>query len=213
MSQVISALSNLLLGPAAFLSGSDPTWVVGEIALAGSLAVLPAWWLARSVGGPLAGALSGGIIAISATAIGESTSIWNPNLVMLPAGLAINTPYYVCTDVSSTKFKVSATFGGSPVDITSTGTGTHSVLHWQDFELNGTPSATGVCKIECYAKAQSVTTGTVFWLPSRCGRSICRRLFCLSPRGAIPRRQRRWQRCRQFRLMLKPSSCCCRRIT
>lgn len=42
----------------------------------------------------------------------------------LPAGLAVNTPYYV-RDVTGNTFKVALTSGGVAVDITSTGTGTH----------------------------------------------------------------------------------------
>lgn len=45
----------------------------------------------------------------------------------LPAGLSANTPYFV-RDSTTNTFKVSATKGGSAVDITDTGTGTHS---WQ----------------------------------------------------------------------------------
>ncbi len=45
----------------------------------------------------------------------------------LPAGLSANTPYFV-RDSTTNTFKVSATKGGSAVDVTDTGTGTHS---WQ----------------------------------------------------------------------------------
>jgi len=43
----------------------------------------------------------------------------------LPAGLALATNYYV-RDVTTDTFKVSATPGGTAVDITDTGTGTHT---------------------------------------------------------------------------------------
>src|SRR3712207_7894152 len=39
-----------LLAPVAFLSGADPLWVVGFIALAGVAAVVVVWWLARAIG-------------------------------------------------------------------------------------------------------------------------------------------------------------------
>lgn len=42
----------------------------------------------------------------------------------LPAGLATDTPYYV-RDTSGDTFKLAATSGGSAIDITDTGTGTH----------------------------------------------------------------------------------------
>lgn len=54
----------------------------------------------------------------------------------LPAGLALNTDYFV-RDMNRTAgtFKVSATLGGSAVDITDTGTGTHTVTPkvWSSF--------------------------------------------------------------------------------
>jgi hypothetical protein len=77
------ALWYYLLAPAAFLSGADPTAVVAEIALAGVAAVAVTWWLARSIGGPLAGFVAGLAIALSSSAIEASTFIWNPNLVAL----------------------------------------------------------------------------------------------------------------------------------
>jgi 4-amino-4-deoxy-L-arabinose transferase-like glycosyltransferase len=77
------ALWYYLLAPPAFLSGADPTAVVAEIALAGVAAVAVTWWLARSIGGPLAGFVAGLAIALSSTAIEASTFIWNPNLVAL----------------------------------------------------------------------------------------------------------------------------------
>lgn len=46
----------------------------------------------------------------------------------LPAGLSANTDYYVLKDTITTNtFKVSATPDGTPVDITDTGTGTHTM--------------------------------------------------------------------------------------
>jgi len=44
----------------------------------------------------------------------------------LPGGLAINTDYFV-RDVSGSTFKLAATVGGAAIDITSTGTGVHSL--------------------------------------------------------------------------------------
>ncbi len=44
----------------------------------------------------------------------------------LPGGLATDTPYFV-RDTSGNTFKLSATSGGSAIDITDTGTGTHFV--------------------------------------------------------------------------------------
>jgi 4-amino-4-deoxy-L-arabinose transferase-like glycosyltransferase len=83
------ALLYYLLAPAAFLSGADPTAVVTEIALAGVAAVVVTWWLARSIGGPLAGFVAGLVMALSSSAIASSTFIWNPNLVALASGAAL----------------------------------------------------------------------------------------------------------------------------
>lgn len=54
----------------------------------------------------------------------------------LPAGLSLATNYFViASGLTTTAFKVSATSGGSAVDITDTGTGTHSVSRYEN--LNG----------------------------------------------------------------------------
>jgi Dolichyl-phosphate-mannose-protein mannosyltransferase len=77
-----------LLAPAAFLSGADPVAVTGEIALVGCAAVAAAWWLARLIGGPLAGLAAALLAAVSPAGIDESTFIWNPNLIPLASALA-----------------------------------------------------------------------------------------------------------------------------
>ena len=46
----------------------------------------------------------------------------------LPAGLSLATDYYVLTVPSTTTLTVSASRGGAVVDITTTGTGTHTML-------------------------------------------------------------------------------------
>jgi 4-amino-4-deoxy-L-arabinose transferase-like glycosyltransferase len=78
-----------LLAPAAWVSGADPVAVVGEIALLGVVAVALAWWVARSVAGPLAGVAAGLVMAVSATAIRRSTFIWNPNVLAFSTLLAV----------------------------------------------------------------------------------------------------------------------------
>lgn len=79
-----------LLSPAAALTGGDsPLAVVTLIALAGIAAVGVVWWLARAVGGPVAGAVAGLTMALSAAAIDESTFIWNPNLIALSSAVAL----------------------------------------------------------------------------------------------------------------------------
>jgi hypothetical protein len=83
------ALYYYLLAPAALLSGADPTVVVGEIALGGVAAVAVTWWLARSIAGSVAGFAAALVMAVSASAIDESTFIWNPNLIALSSALAL----------------------------------------------------------------------------------------------------------------------------
>jgi 4-amino-4-deoxy-L-arabinose transferase-like glycosyltransferase len=79
-----------LLSPAAFLTGGDsPLAVVALIAFAGIAAVGVVWWLARSIGGPLAGGVAALLMALSASAIDESTFIWNPNLIALSSAVAL----------------------------------------------------------------------------------------------------------------------------
>ncbi len=78
-----------LLAPAAALSGADPLTVVAAIALAGVAAVAVTWWLARAIGGPVAGAVAALLMAVSASAVDESTFIWNPNLIALSSAVAL----------------------------------------------------------------------------------------------------------------------------
>jgi 4-amino-4-deoxy-L-arabinose transferase-like glycosyltransferase len=78
-----------LLAPAAIASSADPVAVTAEIALFGIAAVAGTWWLARLVGGPLAGAAAGLLAAVSPAGIDESTFIWNPNLIPAAAALAL----------------------------------------------------------------------------------------------------------------------------
>ena len=79
-----------LLSLAAFLTGGDsPLAVVAVIAIAGIAAVGVVWWLARSVGGPVAGVVAGFVMAVSTAAVDESTFIWNPNLIALSSAIAL----------------------------------------------------------------------------------------------------------------------------
>jgi hypothetical protein len=77
-----------LLAPFAAISGANPVAVVAAIAAAGVAAVVVTWWLARSIGGPIAGLVAAGLMAVSAAAIEESTFIWNPNLIALSSAVA-----------------------------------------------------------------------------------------------------------------------------
>ncbi len=86
-----------LLAPSAWLGGGDPAFVVGEIALLGVLAVALVASLARNVGGMLAGTTAGLLMAVSATAVDESTFLWNPNLVAFTSALAVTAAWRAWT--------------------------------------------------------------------------------------------------------------------
>jgi hypothetical protein len=79
----------VLLAPAAFVSNADPTVVTGWIALGGIAAVAVTGWLARSIAGPVAGLVAASLMAVSASAVDESTFIWNPNLIALTSSVAL----------------------------------------------------------------------------------------------------------------------------
>ena len=79
----------LLLAPAAALSHADPVAVTTWIALGGVAAVAVTGWLARSIAGPIAGLLAALLLAVSSSAIEESTFIWNPNLIALSSSIAL----------------------------------------------------------------------------------------------------------------------------
>ncbi len=87
------------------------------------------------------------------TYTGGGWTPWDGRAVMftttttLPAGLSLNTLYYIRdTDLNNTRFKVSSTVGGGAVDITGTGTGTHSISlfidDWQATAVVGFFAAT-----------------------------------------------------------------------
>lgn len=78
-----------LLAPAAAISNDDPVVVTMFIALLGIGAVALTWWLARAIGGSLAGAIAGLLLAVSPAAIDESTFIWNPNPIAFFAVLSL----------------------------------------------------------------------------------------------------------------------------
>lgn len=77
-----------LLAPGVAIGGLDPTAAVVVVALAGIASVGFVWFLARAIGGRAAGLIAGLLFAVSATEVGRSTSLWNPNVVPLGAALA-----------------------------------------------------------------------------------------------------------------------------
>ncbi|MEZ0241306.1 MAG: ArnT family glycosyltransferase [Chloroflexota bacterium] len=77
-----------LLGPVAFVSGTDPGALVWVMAAFGIATVAVAWWLAAEIGGRLAGMIAGLFMAVSPAGIEASTFLWNANLLPFFAGLA-----------------------------------------------------------------------------------------------------------------------------
>jgi hypothetical protein len=78
------------LAPAAALTGGDsPLAVVFLIALGGIVAVGVTWWLARAIGGPVAGLVAAFAMALSASSVDASTFIWNPNIIPLSSSIAL----------------------------------------------------------------------------------------------------------------------------
>ena len=65
-----------------------------EIALFGIGAVAAVWWLARLVGGPVAGLAAALLAAVSPAGIEASTFIWNPNLIPLASAVAFAAALY-----------------------------------------------------------------------------------------------------------------------
>ncbi len=66
-------------------------------------------------------------ITLASNGFNNGQPIQFSSTVTLPAGLLANTTYYVI-NVATNTFQVSTTFNGSAVDITTQGTGTHSVV-------------------------------------------------------------------------------------
>ena len=54
----------------------------------------------------------------------------------LPSGLSASTNYFVINDSSGTSFKLSATLGGSAIDITSNGSGTNTITTIDPAQIN-----------------------------------------------------------------------------
>lgn len=73
----------------------------------------------------------------------------------LPAGLSLATTYYVVS-ATSTTFKVAATRGGSAIDITTTGTGTHTCTFTESASQNISDTARSLVKIINTAAASTV---------------------------------------------------------
>ena len=109
------ALYYYLLAPAAWISGANPVVVTAAIALAGVAAVAVTWWLGRSIGGALAGILAALLMAVSASAVEESTFIWNPNLIPLASAIALAAAWRGWSSEVARPLAWVAAFGGAIV--------------------------------------------------------------------------------------------------
>jgi hypothetical protein len=66
------------------------------------------------------------LITLAAHGLSTGSLVHVASSTTLPGGLSANTVYYL-RDVSTSTFRLSSTSGGSAIDITSTGSGTHSL--------------------------------------------------------------------------------------
>lgn len=66
------------------------------------------------------------LITLAAHGLADGNLVHVASTTTLPSGLSANTVYYV-RDVSASTFRLSATSGGAAIDLTSTGSGTHSL--------------------------------------------------------------------------------------
>ncbi len=104
------ALYYWLLAPAAALSGgNDPYPVLVAFALAGIVAVVAAWWVARGMAGPVAGLIAALLLAVSSTSVSASTWLWNPNLVPLASLVAVGAAWRAWSGASPRWWAVAAT--------------------------------------------------------------------------------------------------------
>lgn len=98
---------------------------------AGDTAQISAWVESNGTALSVTGSGTAFTAAVSDTITSAGHGLSNGDVLLLtstdtlPAGLSVNTPYYVISATTNT-FELSATSGGSAVDITDTGTGTHS---------------------------------------------------------------------------------------
>lgn len=83
-----------VLAPGAFATDAHPLAAVATLAVIGVAGVAAAWWLGRTVGGALAGHLTGLLTAVSPVAINESTYVWNANIVAPGAALACGAAWH-----------------------------------------------------------------------------------------------------------------------
>ena len=108
------------------------------------------------------------IITSASHGLSDGTIVHVASTATLPTGLSANTVYYVISSTSST-FKLSLTSGGSAIDISSTGSGTHSVYNkFQVPDFRGLmPMGAGTGSLTFNFATTDINTGTeVITVPS-----------------------------------------------
>ena len=79
------------------------------------------------------------LVTSNAHGLSDGDTVVLTTTTTLPAGLSLTTQYYVISPTTNT-FRLSSSFGGSAVDITDTGTGTHTyqlygkIMNVSDFQ-------------------------------------------------------------------------------
>jgi hypothetical protein len=119
---------------------SGPFAILNNIAGFQAVSEYPDWPQQTTTGSGLSdtftAATSDLITSTSAHGLVAGDRIRVSSATTLPAGLSAATNYFViASGLTTTAFKVSATLGGSAVDITDTGTGTHTWFRYDN--ING----------------------------------------------------------------------------
>lgn len=108
------------------------------------------------------------IVTSASHGLSDGAIVHVASTTTLPTGLSANTVYYVISATSST-FKLSLTSGGSAIDISSTGSGTHSVYdEFQVPDFRGLmPMGAGTGSLTFNFATTNIDTGTeVITVPS-----------------------------------------------
>lgn len=108
------------------------------------------------------------VITSASHGLSDGAIVHVASTTTLPTGLSANTVYYVISSTSST-FKLSLTSGGSAIDISSTGSGTHSVYNQiQVPDFRGVfPMGAGTGSLTFNFAPADINTGTeVITVPS-----------------------------------------------
>lgn len=108
------------------------------------------------------------IITSASHGLVDSNIVHVASTATLPTGLSANTVYYVISSTSST-FKLSLTSGGAAIDLTTTGSGTHSV--YDEFQVpdfrSVLPMGAGTGSLTFNFATTDINTGTeVITVPS-----------------------------------------------